>query len=96
VVLNFVWVHYVYMDGDSETAWMSAVYTVVLYSVFYFYIISIACQCVKHMGDDLEELQPIGMGFEKIWKFFSKNAASGAKLLLLAELVSNLQSTTQF
>jgi hypothetical protein len=39
------------------------------------------------MKDDIEELQPIGMGFERIWKFFSKNVASGARLLLLTGLV---------
>ena len=86
IVLNVVWVHYVYLDGISN-ALASAIYTVVLYTLFYAYLISVACQCVPHMNENLEELQPIGKGFVCVCKYFCKNAESGTKLLLTSELV---------
>lgn len=88
VALNVVWFHYVYSEGtDDNQNLTSAVYTVVLYTLFYAYIICVACQCVPHMKENLEELQPIGKGFVRIWKYFAHNAKMGAQLMLTSELV---------
>ncbi|OXA50293.1 hypothetical protein Fcan01_14904 [Folsomia candida] len=91
VALNVVWFHYVYSEGtDDNQNLTSAVYTVVLYTLFYAYIICVACQCVPHMKENLEELQPIGKGFVRIWKYFAHNAKMGAQLMLTSELILNM------
>lgn len=92
VTLSIVWAHHVITTLSHEehyaNAIWSALYTVTIYTLFYAYLMFIASQCLPHLRDQLlEEIQPIGKGFGCVWRYFARNAAIGARLLLSTEVV---------
>lgn len=96
VTLSIVWAQHVITlsaDGQFASAIWSAFYTVTIYTLFYAYLMFIASQCLPHLRDQLlEEIQPIGKGFGCVWRYFARNAAVGAQLLLTAEVVCQQDS----
>lgn len=87
--IQLIW-YLVEVIGSEESSFTyvaTLLYFMVYTAVYYGYVINLGVQCLPFFTSTMTELEPIGRGFEIIWRYFTNNAKAAAGLVLMFEIV---------